>query len=70
MVSVSNKRVVGRTDTSYMNIGSITQFKLLTGGDYISVEKKGENKFTHKFRLQEYNTTTYWVCQHFFNKIY
>ena len=49
MASVFNKRVVGSADTSYMNIGSITQFKLLTGGDDVDVEFKGKDSFNSGF---------------------
>lgn len=44
------KRLAGCPDMSYMNVDELSVFKKLTGGDDISFEQKGKDRFTDKFR--------------------
>lgn len=47
--NVFNKRLIGSNDMSFLKVKELKVFKLLTGGDTLFMEKKGENGFNAKF---------------------
>lgn len=47
--NVFNKRLIGSNDMSFLTIKELKVFKLLTGGDTLFMENKGENGFNAKF---------------------
>ncbi len=48
--ALMGKRLVGSPDMSAMNVKELKMFKSITGGDSVSVEFKGRDIFTYKFR--------------------
>lgn len=47
---ILNKRLIGSNDMSYMKVKELKIFKLITGGDTIFMENKGQNGFNSKFQ--------------------
>lgn len=47
--NIFNKRLIGSNDMSFMKVKELKIFKLLTGGDTMFMEMKGENGFNAKF---------------------
>ena len=47
---ISGKRLAGCPDMSAMKIGELKMFKKLTGGDEISIEYKGKDRFSDTYR--------------------
>lgn len=46
---IYGKRLVGSTDMSYATVSELKLFKQITGGDEISIEKKGRDAFNYKY---------------------
>lgn len=46
---IYGKRLVGSNDMSYATVSELKLFKQITGGDEISVEKKGKDSFNYKY---------------------
>lgn len=44
------KRLAGCPDMSFLKVNELSMFKKLTGGDDISFEQKGKDRYTDKFR--------------------
>lgn len=47
---IYGKRLVGSSDMSYATVSELKLFKQITGGDEISVEKKGKDSFSYKYK--------------------
>jgi len=48
--NVFNKRLVGNNDMQYVRVRELSTFKMLTGGDSVTVEFKGKNSFPYIFK--------------------
>jgi len=48
--SIFNKRVIGSSDMSYATVRELKIFKLITGGDILRAEFKGQNSFEFKYK--------------------
>lgn len=46
---IYGKRLIGSADMSFMSVGEMRTFKLLTGGDYVMAERKGQQAFCFKY---------------------
>ena len=47
--SIYGKRLAGSSDMRYMTVSELNAFKLLTGGDYVFAEFKGEQQFEYTY---------------------
>jgi P4 family phage/plasmid primase-like protien len=55
--NIFNKRLIGSNDMSFLKVKELKIFKLLTGGDTLFMENKGENGFNAK-----YNGVAWFCC--------
>lgn len=46
---IYGKRLIGSADMGFMSVGEMRTFKLLTGGDYVMAERKGQQAFCFKY---------------------
>ena len=46
---IYGRRLIGSADMSFMSVGEMRTFKLLTGGDHVMAERKGQQAFCFKY---------------------
>lgn len=47
---IYGKRLIGSADMGFMSVGEMRMFKLLTGGDNVMAERKGQQAFCFKYQ--------------------